>query len=134
MPREVLSAGPEWLVVLLAVLIGLKFAAQLISEASETGARLLGPLGRRWRERGLRRQEDRAKERTARMADLEDAERQRDSLAASLERSRREQETQAGYIEYDSMWHRDIRLQAIDSGCDKLLEHKSFLQWREAQS
>ena len=129
---EILRLGPEWLVGLVVIVVVLNWAGRVISEASETWAKLLGPLGRRWRARGLQRQEARAAERTARMADLEDVTRQRDTLADSLASCRQSQEITFDYLSYDTEWHRDVRLRAAESGC-ALPEHRSFLRWKQDQ-
>jgi hypothetical protein len=78
----------------------------------------------------VRRQEERVAERTARQADLEDAIRERDYLDGALARCAQTTQIQGDYIEYDAQWHRDTRLTAIEAGCDKLLAHKSYLQFR----
>ena len=127
-PDEIVRFGPEWLVVLVVVLVGVNYAGRMLAEASETWAKLLGPLGKRWRDRGLKRQQERINERDARQADLEDMTVQRDNLSKALSGCRRQEHLMSGYIEYDATWHRDTRLRAIEAGCE-MPAHKSFLQW-----
>ena len=129
MPTEITQSAPEWVTLAIVVFVALNYVGRILSEASESWAKVLGPLGRRWRERGLRRQEERAAERTVRMADLDDMTRQRDALDSALGTCRSSQERQFEYIAYDAEWHRDLRLAAIEAGC-QVPEHKSFLQWR----
>ncbi len=133
MPNEIAAVGPEWLVALAVALLVLNWVGRVLAEASESWAKVLGPLGRRWRERGIARQEARAEASAVRMADLADVTRQRDYLDVELGLCRKSNELRATYIEYDAGWHRQTRLRAIEAGCD-LPEHQSYLQWREAQS
>lgn len=129
---ELLKVAPEWAVLLVILVAVFSWVGRIVSEASETWANVLGPLGRRWRDRGLARQEARAAERTARMADLEDMTRQRDTLDVALKKCRESQEVVYDWIDYDARWHRDVRLRAAEAGCD-LPEHQSLFRWRAEQ-
>lgn len=131
MPPQIAEYGPQWLVVAVLVIVVLNYVGRMLSEASESWAKVLGPLGRRWRERGSRRQQERAAERAA-PADLKDMRRQRDYLDTELEKCRMANDSRADYIEYDADWHRDLRLRVIESGCGELPQHKSWTQWRNA--
>ncbi|WP_411815480.1 hypothetical protein [Gordonia sp. SND2] len=133
MPTDLpLDASPQWLVGLVVIIVILNWLGRAASEASESWAKLLGPLGRRWRNHGIARQAKRAAEHTARMADLEDMTRQRDSLASALLTCRQSQETAFDYLTYDAAWHREVRLQAAESGCE-LPSHLSFFRWKQEQ-
>lgn len=127
---EFLSVAPEWLVAIAIAILVFNWVGRMLSEASETWAKALGPLGRRWRNRGVARQEARHAERLGRMADLDDMTRQRDALDHALDRCRKSQESTHEYLAYDVDWHRNTSLSAIEAGC-KLPEHKSYLRWRE---
>ena len=131
-PADVLSASPEWLVGLVVALVLLNWLGRVLSEASETWAKILGPLGRRWRGRAQHRQETRAAERTARMADLEDMTRQRDALDAALSDCRTNQSDAWDYIVHDADWHRRLRLSAAEAGCS-IPDHQSFTRWKQDQ-
>lgn len=131
MPPDLISnAGPEWLVGLVAIAILLRWLGQVLAEMNESWAKALGPLGRRWRNRGLARQEARAADRTARMADLEDMTRQRDALADALKDCRRGQADVYDYLTYDADWHRRLRLTAAENGC-QIPDHETFLRWKD---
>lgn len=126
---QLTEVAPQWLVLIVVVVVAINFIGRTLSEASESWARVLGPLGRRWRERGLRRQEARKELSESRALDLEDMKRQRDYLGEQLESCRSEHEPKDAYIQYDAHWHRDISLRAIEAGCE-VPEHLSFLRWR----
>lgn len=128
---DILQRAPEWIVGIVVILVAVNYVGRLAAETSETWARLLGPLGRRWRERGLRRQEVRVEQREARAADLEDVMRQRDYLAGQLDTCRTEHETKDSYLAYDARWHHETLLTAISAGCE-LPAHLSLRQWRES--
>lgn len=131
MPTDLpLDTAPQWLVMLVVIVVVLNWAGRALSEASETWATILGPLGRRWRDRGIARQKARSVERTARMADLEDMTRQRDTLDGALAKCRQSQEVTFDYLAYDAEWHRDMRLRAADAGC-ALPDHQTFLRWKK---
>lgn len=46
---------PAWVLVLVAVAVVARYLGQMVAEASESWSRVLGPLGRRWREQAQRR-------------------------------------------------------------------------------
>lgn len=127
---EVLRLAPEWLVMIVIIVAVVSWVGRIASEASASWAKVLGPLGRRWRERGIARQEVRAEERTARMADLTDMTRQRDALESALDHCRASQSEVWDYLVYDVDWHRQFRLAAAENGCE-VPPHQSFMRWRQ---
>lgn len=127
---EVLRLAPEWLVMIVIIVAVVSWVGRIASEASASWAKVLGPLGRRWRESGIARQEVRAEERTARMADLTDMTRQRDALESALDHCRASQSEVWDYLVYDVDWHRRFRLAAAENGCE-VPAHQSFMRWRQ---
>ncbi|WP_109527278.1 MULTISPECIES: hypothetical protein [Nocardia] len=126
--NEIAQFAPEWLVGIVVVAFALKYVGQLLSEASETWSRLLGPLGRRWRANGLRRQQERVEAREIRQADFADVTRQLEYISTQLEQCRAATESRDEFIAYDARWHRDLNLQAIEAGCD-LPAYMTYRQW-----
>ncbi|WP_146165192.1 MULTISPECIES: hypothetical protein [Nocardia] len=127
---EIWQRAPEWAVGAVVILVAIGYIGRTAAETSETWARLLGPLGRRWRERGERRRQIRIEQREARAADLEDMTRQRDYLAGALDTCRSEHEATAGYLLYDARWHYDAELAAAAAGYESPA-HLSLRQWRD---
>lgn len=130
---QALENAPEWLVLVVVLVVAFNFIGRVLAEASESWARVLGPLGRRWRARGLRRQRERAELAEDRSRDLDDLRRQNDYLACQLNSCRAEHEPKDHFIEYDARWHREVSLRAIEAGCE-VPAHLSFLQWRQQNS
>ena len=126
---EILQRAPEWAVGAVVILVALGYIGRTAAETSETWARLLGPIGRRWRERGQRRQEIREEQRELRAADLADMTRQVDYLVGALDTCRTEHEATAGYLLYDARWHHEAELAAAAAGYDSPA-HLSLRQWR----
>lgn len=125
---EFLPFAPEWLVIAITVLVALNFAGKTLAEASESWARVLGPLGKRWREIGQRRASERNDLREVRAADLADVTRQRDYFEARAQRCDADLNVREDYIAYDAKWHRETNLKAIEAGCE-MPPHTSFRQW-----
>ncbi|QWS68149.1 membrane protein [Gordonia phage VanLee] len=129
MPPEIAQYLPEWSVVLVVVAVALNYFGRMLSEASESWAKALGPLGKRWRERGIRRAEERRAVRQGRLDELDDMERDRDYFKAKQRKTEdRLQLLEDDYLSYDAAWHRQVRLQAIDAGCE-LPEHIGYIEW-----
>ncbi|AON97391.1 hypothetical protein SEA_NYCEIRAE_28 [Gordonia phage Nyceirae] len=129
MPGEIAQHLPEWSVIIVVIAVALNYFGRMLSEASEWWAKVLGPLGKRWRERGLRRAEERRAARTVRLDEIEDMTRDRDYFKSKAYANEdRLHLLEDGYLPYDAEWHRNARLRAIESGCD-LPEHKGYLEW-----
>lgn len=122
------SFAPSWLVWGVAIVVGLNFALKTLAETSESWAKVLGPLGRRWREIGQKRQQERSDLREVRAADLADVTRQRDYFEARAQRCDADLNVREDYIAYDAKWHRETNLKAIEAGCE-MPPHTSFRQW-----
>ncbi|MFN3600492.1 MAG: hypothetical protein ACK4UY_03780 [Dietzia sp.] len=115
------------LITVAAFLTALKFILQGASEVSEKVARLLGPLGRFWRERGRRRDE-----RGSRDEERTDLIRQRDHLAERLKVVIRNRNTTDDYLEYDARWHARLeRCAATEYPDDDLPEHLTYDEFAE---
>lgn len=126
--NEIAQFAPEWLVLIVVVAFALKYVGQLLSEASESWAKILGPLGRRWRANGLKRQQERVEAREIRAADFADVKGQLEYIADQLEQCRAASEQRDAFIAYDARWHRDLNLQAIEAGCE-VPTYLTFRQW-----
>lgn len=124
--RDLLSVLPPWLILALAVTVFLGYTLPRLAEASEAVSKLLGPVGRYWRDRGLRRAASRRNEIQAEAAELakqivaevtppDYAEMGRrlsnmDKRVRALEWS---DQVQRAYIVYDAAWHFDDELSAV---------------------
>lgn len=126
---QLLASAPEWVVMLCLVLAIFTLIGKSLSEASETWAGLLGPLGRRWRERGKARQAERAANRLERRYELEDRDYQIEYLGAQLAKCRSENEFKEEFFVYDTRWHRQVALRAAEAECD-LPEWKTYSRWK----
>lgn len=123
MPDDVaaLLQGYPWLLLVMLVAIVIRYVGQLLSEASESWAKVLGPLGRRWRSKAERR-------RVVEAADLADLRRQVDNLAPRVESMTEKVAMYDDYLQYDANWHRDIALHGAERGWEfPPPEHISFL-------
>lgn len=126
--NEFADHGPQWLVSAVIVIAIIAYAGRVLSEGSESWAKVFGPLGRRWRSRGLRRQEQRFAERDIRDVDLQTRDRTISYLSEQLDNCLDSHAPKDAFIEYDARWHRDARLRAIDAGCD-LEPHVPFREY-----
>lgn len=130
MPVELADALNRypWLLLIVVALAFVRYAGQLLAEASESWAKILGPLGRRWRANGQRR-----RERVA--ADLLDMQRQVDWLSERLEAVEEDAQMRIEYIAYDAEWHVRDRLHGIAQGWERMPPpHQSFLQFRQSHA
>ncbi|WP_406234907.1 hypothetical protein [Nocardia sp. NBC_01009] len=128
----VAQALPPWVLVVIAAAVGVKYLGQALAEGSEQWARILGPLGRRWRSRAERRTEKEA-------ADLVALQRQVENLSVEVERltardkKRGEfEEKLREYLVYDANWHFRAQLAAAGAGTT-LPDHMSFAQWEASR-
>ncbi|AOE44375.1 hypothetical protein SEA_GHOBES_23 [Gordonia phage Ghobes] len=107
---------PGWVVLALFVAFGLKYLFQFLAEASESAAKVFGPLGRRWRQRAQERASERAQE-SPRL--LETVREEREAYARRYRNSERaNQEFLDWYTKCDQPFHRRATLQAAESGCE----------------
>lgn len=58
MSDQFLDRLPSWALIIIAIAAFLNYVLPRFAEASETFAKIFGPLGARWRRRGIRRAED----------------------------------------------------------------------------
>lgn len=124
---------PPWVLIVIAVAAAANYLGQALAAGSEQWARVLGPLGKRWRSKAQRRAEQEA-------ADLSSLRRQVTNLAKEVNRlTKRDEQRGAAearlrdYLVYDADWHWRTRLWAVESG-NNLPEHLSFNQWEAAPS
>lgn len=107
---------PAWLVLLVAVGFGLKYAAQFLSEASESVAKVFGPLGRRWRERGHERARERSETVALRVSAITADRDYFEQLAAESEEQRLAMLD--WYNRCDQPFHRSLAIRAAEAGCE----------------
>lgn len=119
---------PGWLVLFVAIAIGLKYLAQFLSEANESFSKLLGPLGRRWRERGLERMRERAETSSFQLTAIADDRDFFKQRAADLEAERRD--LVGWYTQCDQPFHRELAIKAAEAGCE-LPPWTPLSQWRD---
>lgn len=133
-PNDLPPGTPGWIVLGAFVIVGLNFLFRFLSQMSESAAKFLGPLGRRWRKAGLRRQEMRAAENTYR---LESIENERDYFRTLAYHNASEkgnvekhlEEFLAWYQRCDQPFHRDLRIRAAESGCELPPDWKPLSEW-----
>lgn len=122
---------PGWIVLAVAAAVGLKYLAQFLSEASESVAKILGPLGRRWRERGEQRMRERSETDQRRVSVMAA---DRDFFEARAEASDKTlRHFMAWYTRCDQPFHRDLAIRAAEAGCP-LPEWEPLSRWREPES
>lgn len=107
---------PAWLVLLVAVGFGLKYVAQFLSEASESVAKVFGPLGRRWRTRGEERARERAETVALRVSAITADRDYFEKLAGRSEEQRLAMLD--WYNRCDQPFHQDLTIRAAESGCE----------------
>ena len=151
MPDDVsaLLQDHPWLLLLVVIVVVFKFVGQALAESSESWSKVLGPIGRRWRTRGVRRVNAHQAERQKIAQELrkqiaEDAEARRAAEAADLSDMRRQTETlerllrnmtellalHDDYLAYVARWHRDTSLHAAAAGwVFPPPDHMSFLEF-----
>ncbi|AJA43330.1 hypothetical protein VC60_gp29 [Mycobacterium phage Sbash] len=142
-----ISQLPPWILLALAALVLLAYALPRIAEASASLAKLMGPIGRYWRNRGLRRAAERdaelqaearelAKQIVAEVTPPDYAEMGRrlanmERRVVSLEES---DQIQRAFIVYDEEWHFNDALSAVgrpDCAPAPRLTHNQFKRlWR----
>lgn len=126
---DALSEHAPMLITIAAILTALKFILQGASEVSERAAKLLGPLGKFWRDRGRRRDE-----RGSALVDEENADlrRQVAHLADRLRVVVRNRNLTDDYIEYDARWHARFERRAAAKCPDsRLPEHLTYDEFAE---
>lgn len=105
---ELLKQEP-WVLWVLGIVIVLKYVAQGLAETSDTAAKVLGPLGKKWRGRGQARREGEA-------ADVASLKRQVEHLETRLNEVEADREVAIAYLEYDAQWHNRVRIWAAENG------------------
>ena len=127
------SETPGWIVLAVAAAVGLKYLAQFLSEASESFAKVFGPLGRRWRARGEQRMQERADTDTRRVSAITE---DRDFFEKrSIEVEKRAVKAENDnkvfmdwYLQCDQRFHRNVVISAAEKGCP-LPEWKPLSEW-----
>ncbi|WP_032368601.1 hypothetical protein [Rhodococcoides fascians] len=128
---KIVSNNPT-LLTILGVLLIAGYVLKIVAQASETGAKLLGPLGKRWREQGnraARRASTRRGEDNAVIADLRA---QLDHFVTRVETLEKKSTQKDEYLTYDAEWHATNEIHAAEHGYDfPLPRHLTFNEFRE---
>lgn len=138
-PAELLNRHPWVVWVVLGWAVFVKGGA-LLAEGSEKWAKLLGPIGRRWRNRAeyqaeiQRRSDDSAvRHREIRQAHaeavIEDLQRQVAYLAGQVGTLRADVEETHDFLRIDAAWHRRFELRAAAEGWEPIDEWLSLAEW-----
>ncbi|WP_019204597.1 hypothetical protein [Tsukamurella sp. 1534] len=122
---------PGWIVLAVAAAVGLKYLAQFLSEASESVAKVLGPLARRWRERGEARMKERADTDQRRVSSMESDLEYFEKRAEASDKTLRH--FMAWYARCDQPFHRELTIRAAEAGCD-LPDWEPLSRWREPET
>ena len=146
--QALMSQLPPWILLVVAVVVLLAYTLPRIAEASASLAKLMGPIGRYWRKRGLLRAEERdaelqkeakelAKQIVAEVTPPDYAEMGRrlgnmERRVKSLEES---DQIQRAFIVYDEEWHFNDALAAVgrpDCAPAPRMTHNQFKRlWRD---
>ena len=129
-PSDLPQGTSGWIVLAAFVIVGLTYLGRFLAEMSETWAKLLGPLGKRWHARGQRRQAARAEIVEQIPLRLETAEADRDFYRA---RARRAEKQHEQFIEWyqkvDQPFHRNLRINAAEAGCELPPDWEPLSEW-----
>lgn len=138
---KIVSNNPTLLTILGVALIA-GYVLKILSQASETSAKLLGPLGKRWREQGnraARRADARRSEENQVIQDLrarvEYFVEQVEELKEHGRQKEAEYEVKDAYLAYDASWHGNTKIHAAEMGYQfPPPEHMTFNEFRRKAS
>lgn len=135
---------PQQVLIVVAVVAVTGYALPKIAEASEHAARLLGPLGRYWRERAVQREavrraeiERQAREIAQQIAasaqppDYAEMSRRLGRMETRLRRLEESEELMRAFIAYDAEWHFSDRLDAVERPECAPAPWLTFVQFRQ---
>lgn len=124
--RALLSMLPPWVLLALAVVVFLAYTLPRLAEASAAVAKILGPLGRYWRDRGQRRaahHRDEVQAEARQLAqeivnkvtppDYAEMGRRLENMDARVRTLEESDRVQRAYIVYDAEWHFDDEMAAV---------------------
>lgn len=138
---KIVSNNPT-LLTILGILLIAGYVLKILSQASETSAKLLGPLGKRWREQGnraARRADARRSEENQVIQDLrarvEYFVEQVEELKEHGRQKEAEYEVKDAYLAYDASWHGNTKIHAAEMGYQfPPPEHMTFNEFRRKAS
>lgn len=144
LPDPVMDQLPSWALILVAALAFLNFLFARIAEAYEGFARLFGPLGRRWRRKGLLRAEVHRKEVQAEARvlareiageieppDYQEMGRRLNNMDRRVKALEESDEIQRAFIAYDADWHFDDEMAAVGRPECQPAARLAFSRFRE---
>lgn len=139
--------GPQWLVYLVLLAFALAFVGKQLSEASESFAKVLGPLGKRWRKRldderatRLAAFKEEAKLAVnselgvARKAEYASLKEQLINVLDRVAEMERNESIYEAYLIMDGEWHREVNIKLAEVGVlePPLPGRNPFSQFEEA--
>lgn len=124
-----ISGAPPILILLITGGAALAYLGKILSEAYETWAKLLGPLGRRWREKGHQRTQKRAQMSEDHLADVDSLSRQLKYVRTRNEELEIDNQDLNDFLYEDHQYHQRLRLMSVDNGWN-LPTWLPFMQWR----
>lgn len=116
MPTEVSNVldGNPWLLLIFGAAIAFRFIGGVLAEASESWAKVLGPVGgHRWRDRAERKK---AARRSSQAQDYEDMHDEIRRLTRRVNTLAPAMEILEDYLIYDASYHMTLELQMIQNG------------------
>lgn len=134
---KVIEHNPT-LLTILGILLIAGYVLKIVSQASETVSKALGPVGRRWRDQGnrvARRAEARRSEENQVITDLKQRLEYFVGMVKDIETASREKErvyeVKDDYLAYDAQWHADQSIHAAEHGYQFLPpKHMTFNEFR----
>lgn len=117
------SSGDPRIISVFGFLILIYYGLKIAAQASETFAKMLGGLGRRWQAQRRRAEEEAREERAAKNAVIEDLRSQVDHFVGRVEtmdkrlnRLQTDADLRDDYLAYDAEWHAELDRSAAGGG------------------
>lgn len=124
-------ANNPTLLTILGILLIAGYVLKIVTQASDTVAKLLGPLGKRWREQGnrtVRRAEARRQVDNAENVDLRN---QLKHFRERLDEVEKNSNLRDDYLVYDAEWHATNEIHAAEQGYQfPMPKHMTFSEFR----
>lgn len=128
---KIVSNNPTLLTILGFLLIA-GYVLKIVAQASETGAKLLGPLGKRWREQGDRAARRASVRRSEENAVIVDLKAQVEHFVARVKALEKNSSQTNEYLVYDAEWHATNEIHAKEHGYNfPPPEHMTYNEFRE---
>lgn len=131
-------ANNPTLLTILGILLIAGYVLKIVAQASDTVAKLLGPLGKRWREQGNRTVRKAAVRRAEDNEVIRDLKARVEYFVGQVEELKKhgrdrevEYEMKDDYLTYDAQWHADNNIHAAANGYEfPPPQHMTFKEFR----